>query len=284
MKFKVLFILFNIVLFLSFFTIFLLPFFVLDGGFMVEFWTKNWFFGLVFLAILGIVNGAFLANWKLLSCLEREDWPGLAAHLEREVIEKKRYGRRKVRLLCDSLLLLGDFATIRKLAAALRADKPSAFAPLATRFAAAELLAADYEALYAITSEFAGAKCADRDWLAFYGAFSRHLALRYGDAANGMLPLARDSSDPIVTLLSGYVCDKLLPLKVSDRTDELVAAARDARERLLGKFTRSQWLSYLETAKSEMHVVILAKLIDEATVSLFPASAPSGSLASARKA
>ena len=59
MKFKVLFVIFNIVLFLSFLTIFLLPFFILDASFMLEFWSKNWYFGAIFLVILGVVNFAF---------------------------------------------------------------------------------------------------------------------------------------------------------------------------------------------------------------------------------
>ena len=88
MKFKVLFITFNIVLFLSFLTIFLLPFFILDGSFMLEFWSKNWYFGLIFIIILGIVNAAFISNWKMLSFLEREDWPALSSCSKRKLSEK----------------------------------------------------------------------------------------------------------------------------------------------------------------------------------------------------
>jgi len=269
MKFKVLFITFNIVLFLSFLTIFLLPFFILDGNFMMEFWSKNWYFGFIFLAILGIVNAAFISNWKMLSCLEREDWPALSSFLESKIIGKKRYSKRHVRLLCDSLLLLGDFTTIRSLEAQLRSEKPKLLVSLAVRFAAAKLLAADYAALHQFASDMADKPGADHDWLAFYAAFSHQMAGNNADCAGEMLPLARVARDPVVTAISGYVCGVLLIKKFSGANEELVQTGVDAKKRILSRYTRQKWDSMIDESKSDMYVVILTKIIDETTLWLY---------------
>jgi len=269
MKFKVLFITFNIVLFLSFLTIFLLPFFILDGSFMVEFWSKNWYFGLIFIAILAIVNGAFISNWKMLSCLEKEDWPALSSWLEAKIIGKKRYSKRKVRLLCDSLLLLGDFTTIRALEAQLRAEKPQMLVSLAVRFCAAQLLASDYESLHQFASDMANTPGADRDWLLFYAAFSRQMAGTPEDCALEMLPLARTARDPVVTAIAAYVCGVLLLKKLPGRHEELEQAADGAKQRVLAKYTRNKWDSMIDESKSDMYVVILSKIIDETTLWLY---------------
>ena len=269
MKFKVLFITFNIVLFLSFLTIFLLPFFILDGSFMLEFWSKNWYFGLIFLAILGIVNAAFISNWKMLTCLEQEDWPALSSWLESRIIGKKRYSKRKVRLLCDSLLLLGDFTTIRALEAQLRAEKPQLLVSLAVRFAAAQLLSADYACLHQFASDMANTPGADRDWLRFYAAFSRQMDAHHDDCASEILPLARSARDPLVTAISGYVCGALLAKKLPGRLEELSSAADEAKERILAKYTKQKWISMIDESKSDMYVVILSKIIDETTLWLY---------------
>ncbi|NLJ47390.1 MAG: hypothetical protein GX430_12650, partial [Treponema sp.] len=62
MKFKTIFILFNAVVAFSFLFIFLFPLFILGGEYAVGFWKTNWFLGILFLVILGILNWFFLSN------------------------------------------------------------------------------------------------------------------------------------------------------------------------------------------------------------------------------
>lgn len=263
MKFKVLFVIFNIVLFLSFLTIFLLPFFILDASFMLEFWSKNWYFGAIFLVILVLVNLAFLANWKMLSYLEQEDWPALSRYLEGEVFEKGRYSKRKVQLLCDSLLLLGDFATVRKLQDLLEAKKPALLGVLGVRFSAAHLLAGDYESMYALSATHGISAGGDRDWMNFFAAFSRHMSKKYEESAALMLAILEKARDPLVVALAGYIAGELLVRMVPARANELSSAASGAKTKITAKYTRQKWLALVEEEKSGIHVVILSKLIDE---------------------
>jgi hypothetical protein len=272
MKFKALFVTFNIVLFLSFLIIFLLPFFILDSTFMLDFWGKNWYFGIVFLVILGVVNVMFLTHWKLLVFLENEDWPGLAQYLETSIFEKKRIVSRDVRLLSDSLLLLGDFATLRKLEKFLRASRPSLLPALAARFAAANVLSADYPAVHELSASLSALKPHKREWLSFYDAFARHLEKNPDAAAEGMIPLAVSASEPLVAALSGYLCGTVLSGRKSSKSDELSSAARSAKERITRKFTEKKWGQYVDESKSDMQVVVVGKLLNETGSWLYPKS------------
>ncbi len=270
MKFKALFVIFNIVLILSFLTIFLLPLFLLDGAFMLEFWRKNWYFGGIFLVVLTFVNALFLSQWKMLSYLEREDWPALARHLEGRIIGKKYFSRRTVRLYCDSLILLSDFPGIKRLSATLETGKPALFSLFSPRFAAASVLSGDLEGAYRIAT----APCRDagwesREWRAFYAGFARHLGSRPEDAAGILLPLARAARDPLIALLSGFLCGMVLAKSLAGLSDELSAAAAEAKSRVGSAFPRNRWNQYVEEAKADMQVVILGKLIGEATAWLY---------------
>lgn len=270
MKFKALFISFNIVLLLSFVTVFLLPMLVLGGSFMLEFWSKNWFFGAIFLFVFLAVNAVFLSYWKMLSYLEKEDWPGLSQYLESEVFERKRYNSRKVRLLCDSLLLLGDFATVGKLEELLRSERPRLFSTIGIRFVAACLLSGDYGRMMSLIAELRALKCPDGEWLGFYAAFSGTLRSLPDEAATGFMPLATAGKEPLVVALSGYLAGDVLAKKLPARQTELSDAADSARARLSAKYSRKKWAGYVEDMKADMHVVVLGKLIDESNRWLFP--------------
>lgn len=267
MKFRILFVIFNIVLFLSFLTIFLLPFFVLDASFLMDFWKKNWYFSIIFIAILGIVNAVFIANWKTLTLLEKEDWPALSRCLERDVFERNRVSRRKVQLLADSLVLLGDFTTMRRLQETLAARKPTILDALAERFASGLLLSADYSALYSFASAYRDGH--NRDWMRFFAAFARHMEKKYAESADGMLSLCETARDPLITALSGYFSQKLLAHQLPERSDALERSGSLAKERIVAAYTREKWIRLVGEEKSNIHVVVMTKLIDELDPWLF---------------
>jgi hypothetical protein len=270
MKFKTLFAIFNIVLILSFLTVFLLPAFILDRAFMVEFWSKNWYFALVFILVIFLVNVIFLTHWKMLSCLEKEDWPGLSQYLENRIFGQKKYNRRNVGLLCDSLLLLGDFSTLQKLEKALRTDRPRLLAVHAVKFASAFLLSGDYQKVDQFSVSLCREKGSDTDWLTFYAAFSRHLAKKTDDAVADLIYLSESASAPLVTALGGYMTAVVLPRSLSpERGDECIRASEQAKKRITAKYSKVKWNALVEDSKAEMQVVVLGKLVDEASLWLF---------------
>ena len=270
MKIKALFASFNIVLIISFLIIFFLPFFILDAAFMREFWLKNWYLAVIFLGILIFVNILFFSYRKIFTCLEAEDWPALAQYLETEIFEKNRITKRKAQLLCDALLILGDFATVKKLEDLLRTKKPRLFASLDVRFVSAVLLSADYNRMYTLAGELAEMKGAERDWMHFFMAFSVQLSGRFSDAADRFLLLTGSAKDPLVTAMSGYLSGVVLSRKLPERKSALVCASDEARKRLLDTYSVRKWSRFIADSKADMHVVILSKLVDETGKWLFP--------------
>jgi len=75
MKFKTIYILFNAVILISFAFIFFMPLLLLGSDYFSLFVAKNWIAGVLFVITLIIINGYFLANWKLFRLLEsRGTW------------------------------------------------------------------------------------------------------------------------------------------------------------------------------------------------------------------
>jgi len=95
---------------------------------------------LIFMALLLVGIGIyFLFNYRLLSLLEREDWPALAYYLEQEVIVKGRYNSRKVRLLVSSYMVISDYQSIQNLEDKALLAKPSVVESNALVFGAARV-------------------------------------------------------------------------------------------------------------------------------------------------
>jgi hypothetical protein len=269
MKFKALCVSFNIVLFLSLLIVFLLPAFVFDGSALAEFWLRNWFLGVIFALIVVCVNMVFASYWKTMGYLEREDWPGLAQYLETEAFSKKRFSYRKMSLLCDALLLLGDGATVARLEDTLKAAKPALRVRLGVRFTSAALVMRDYARIRALSEDLGALKGAETDWLSFHAAFASLLERDYGDAALRFAGLAERAREPLVVAISGFVAASVLPSKVSGDSKGLVAAGMAARDRILSKFGKRKWASFVDEAKSDMRVVVLGKIVDETTAWVF---------------
>lgn len=271
MKFKSIFILFNIILVFAFAFIFFMPFAFLGGAYSMTFWSKNWPLFLFFIAVLAGFNAFFISNWKMFRLLESEDWTALASLLEDRVFKKKRYDRRTIRLLVNTCLLKGDMAAIERAEAILRQHKPSALRRDAVLFGAARLLKNDAEASVAFLSEFSDGKGVENQaWIVFYYGFSLVLSKRAADASP-RLESSLSAKDPVLALLSAYVlgtlCASASKPAEKKRLIELAERTRaDIADRYKGASQgRSRWSREMERAKSEIHIVILSKILDEAS-------------------
>lgn len=277
MKFKVLFTILNIVLFTAFLVVFFLPYILVSPEYMAEFWRGNWFLGLFFLFSVILVNSLFIRNWHIMSCLEREDWPALAEYLEKQVFYRKKTGQRPVRLLYESLVLLGDFETLDKLAVLLKKEDPRRYRSMIRSFTGAAILAGDYEQVMALCAELRAEHTLEdttAGWITFYHGLSRYLD---GDAAGSVedfSPLARESPDPLLRVISAFLCSTVRK-KV---TDDSVPVPHDilekdialAREHITASYSEQKWNRYLEKNERLIEIVILGKLPRQASKWLFP--------------
>lgn len=275
MKFKALVVSINIVLIVTFLCLFFLPFFFISPSFMPELWPRNLFAAIIFVFTLVILNYAFIGNWAVMDFLEKEDWPGLAHYLEVRVISRNRYGKRNVRLLLESLVVLGDFSTIEKLAAQLKDSMPRLYRELAPSLSGAFILAGKYD-LASGTAVFAigngkGLRRDDLAWLKFYRGLSSYMSRSYDCALRDFVPLCAESDDPLITAIAGYLCSvsgKRLG-EAGNGSGEIAGAARAAKERVRGKISKKSWNRYVDRAKEDIRIVILGSLINQAGVWLY---------------
>lgn len=273
MKFRTIFILFNVVILVSFCFVFFFPFFVLGAGPSFAFWKANWYLALFFLLLLAALNAFFLANRKVFTLVEREDWKALSSYLADQILGKGRYRASSVRLLVNAYLLQSDVEGIDRLEADLGAKKPALLRSNALLFGVTRLLRnrlSDAESFFA---RYLDAKDVEsRDWLRFDYAFSLVLQKRVADA----LPFLKEglaSRDAVLSLLSAYLLGSLGVGSAASAAEkaELKELAESARARLAKRFSAIRWSKEVERAKGEVHIVILSTLVDDAGRWLFAA-------------
>jgi hypothetical protein len=275
MKFRTIYILFNVVVVLSFLFVFFMPFFLLGPEYSLAFWKSNWYLALIFLLVIGALNAFFIANWQIFVLVEKEDWASLSVHLVDKIFNKKRYGSRHVDLLVNAYLLMSDVDGIGRLETELAAHRPELLKHSAVLFGVTRLLRNRPAEAEAFLKPYLEAKGVDsRDWLRFDYAFSLVLQRRFSDAAP-YLREAASSHDAILSLLSAYLLGSLVAAAAATEAEktELRALADATRSRLRKRFPGQRWNREVERAKSEVHIVVLTKLIDDACRWLFEAPA-----------
>lgn len=253
MKIKTLFLVFNIVFLTIFITLFSLPLAVLGSEALGSFWGRQWWLGLLFAGIVIAVNGTFFAYWRLLSLLEVQDWPGLAAYLEREVYNRRRVTASSVRILLESLFLIGDFEGVEKLAERLAQVNQRALGRFAHRIAAVLIVGQRYAAAEALCADTARNPHRDEDWHRFFSVFLEPLQGKpYPTAA--LRDIAQTARDPLVVSLAGYL---------NSKPGRDAAASEAAKKRVLENCGRKRFESILREAQTAVHGIVLSSLFGE---------------------
>lgn len=271
MKFRTIYILFNVVVVLSFLFVFLLPFFLLGAEYSLGFWKDNWYLAAIFLLVIGALNAFFILNWKVFSLVEKEDWSALSVHLVDLIFNKKRYTGRHVALLVNAYLLQSDVEGIARLEDELRARRPELLRRNAVLFGVTRLLRNKPDEAAAFLQPYLGARDAEsREWLRFDYAFSLALQKRLGEATP-YLKEGTASRDAVLALLSAYLLGSLAAVAAPSETEResLKSLSQSTREKLRKRFPGPRWNREVERAKGEIHIVVLSRLIDDAGRWLF---------------
>ena len=268
MKLKVLIIIFNAVLLTIFFTVLSFSFFTVGTEFIGSFFKNYWIFVLFFMILFIGMNIFFINNLKLITTLEAEDWPALSLYLETEIFEKHHLTAKKVRLLCEISILLGDFEILKRLEHILEEYKPEYIRTFGSRFAAAKLLSNDYQGLAEFMTRIAGQPHKTSPWIPFYDAFSAQMLKRYREAAEKFSHILETEEEPLVRLLGDYfmACGLYHYIDVSkDEADKRI----EEEKRKLKKHSLQHWKKYAQKEKQNIHVLVLTKAIDDALTWLF---------------
>ena len=224
-------------------------------------------FMILLLAGMGIY---FLLNYRLLSLLEREDWPALAYYLEQKIIVKGRYNSRRVRILASSYLVVSDYQSLEKLESKALVAKPSVVEKNVLVFGAARVLSGKHkEAAGFFRAHLETCDAKDKQWVRWYLGFSQLLSGAFILAEPEFSSLAVSSDDLIITGLSAFFLDNSLA-KHSLKSAECRAVAENGRNRVIGVIKNAEnWKKEAERTGTEIHMAIISKYINEAEKWLF---------------
>jgi hypothetical protein len=234
------------------------------------FWRSGWPLIVMLVLALVFLNVFFLSRRRLYRLLEREDWPALADYLESVVIRRGRYASRLVRLLANTYLVMSDSAAVTNLETRVAAARPALLEANALVFGAARILGGDPAgAAQFFAARLEKARGGDREWIRWYGGFSRLLDRRFEEAAEEFKALAVSSSDALITGLSSYFLGSTLR-KNTDNGEECRRIAGEGADRVR-KIIRNpgEWAKEVSKIETGVHAALLRRYIDEAETWLF---------------
>jgi hypothetical protein len=265
LKFKSIFILFNIILIIFLAVLCLTPALMLGSSFAASFWRANWFLVLVLGAILMGFDAYFIINQRLYALLEKEDWPALVHYLEDRVIRQGKYSHRLVRLLANTYLVLSDSPSVMSLENKAAIAKPSLVDDNVLVFGTARILGRDISgAVRFFGTRVDSSKPALRQWIRWYYGFALLLDRQYAQAADEFSLLARSSSDGVIAALAAYFLKEAVVRALPDRAEEIDAASAEGRKRVLKALPAlKNWTREISRINSEIHAAALAKYLDE---------------------
>lgn len=271
MKFKIIFILFNILIVFSFFMLMILPATVFGSEYASEFWRSKWYFSLFFAAVIGGLNIYFARNWKMFTYLENENWNGLTAYLEGQIYTKKKITKRKVLLLINTYILHSQIEDLQKLSVYLETEKFDVKRNFILQFGIVHLVRNDPEAISEYFGRYMHLKTAQHEWINWCYSFGLVMQRNIDDGRKSLLANVSDIKSPIVLLLTLYLLDSIVFDDAPDR--EFVTQEKEAFSR---KYTSRILTQELEKAKSNVLIVVLLKIINQAIDWLFPPAEADG--------
>jgi hypothetical protein len=276
LKFKSIFIIFNILIVFFLVIIGLLPVIILGGGFAGSFWRSAWPLGAVLLLALVVLDIFYFTNRKLFRLLEREDWPALADYLESLVIRKGRYSSRLVRLLANTYVVMSDSAAVMNLENKAAIAKPRLVDNNALIFGAAHILGGDTAGavkFFSARMEKGAVKGRDALWVRWYYGFSLLLSRQFDKAAAEFKVLAFESADALIAGLSAYFLSDKIMKNSSDPLDNK-HAAEEGRKRIRETVkSLREWEAETAKIETEVHAAILRNYLGEAGAWLFGSAA-----------
>jgi len=274
LKFKFLMIIFSILIVFVIVVVVLLPMMLAGSGSALEVNFRLITLPLLaFMVILLIGMGIFFFfNYRLLSLLEREDWPALAYYLEQKVFVKGKYSNRNVRLLASSYLVISDYNSVLKLENKVMLAKSAIIDKNLLLFGSARVLSgkhAEAAAFFSSHLEKDKFNSKDEHWVRWYYGFSLLLSGAFKLAQPEFAFLAVSSNDAVLAGLSAYFLSNSIK-KHSENPDDCLAASESGRIRVINAVkNRAGWKKEAAKMGSDIHVAIIKKYIEETNQWLF---------------
>ncbi|MDR3114269.1 MAG: hypothetical protein LBU25_01980 [Treponema sp.] len=271
MKFRYVFIAFNVIIFFFLLVIGILSFYILGPEMALEFWQASRFFILLMILVLAGLDVFYVMNRRLYILLEREDWPGLIQYLETRIIQDKHYSSILVRLLINTYFILSEPASVTNLEYKIAQGKPALIEEHALLFGAGRILAKDIRGAVQFFSARLDAAVArsgkglffKKDprktaWIRFYYGFTLLLERQFSIAAEQFIILSKEAKEPVLIGLSAYFLAEILSKMLLDRGLDLQATAADGRNRVgAALHTIDAWYKEATKLQNEIYGAIL---------------------------
>jgi hypothetical protein len=274
LKFKFIFIIFNIIIVFFLLAVCLIPLFMMGPAYAMDLWASGWPLVLTLVFVLVWLNVFYFTKRRLYYLLEREDWPALLDYLEQQVISRGHYSSRLVQLLANTYLVMSDSAGVMTLENKTAIAKPALVEANALVFGAARILGGDTAgAANFFSLRLEKGKIKDAQWIRWYYGFSLLLDRQFEKAAAEFKALAAESSDVLITGLSAYFLGDTLR-KYGENGEECRARAGEGRDRVLRIVKNAgEWNREAAKIETEVHAAIIKKYIGQAGAWLFGGSA-----------
>jgi hypothetical protein len=247
-----------------------LPFLLIGREYTKDFFLMTWpMFLLLVLVLTGFIV-FFLANYRLYSLFEREDWHALTSYLESEIYGKGRYTSKKIKLLASSYLLNSDNASVLQLESKTFAAKPGIVDKIALIFGSARILSGNFrEAADFFKSRIKKGKTSEQSWIRWFYGFSHVLSGDFSQAEPELIFLAESSGNSIVTGLSAYLLYHNLA-NYSMNSQICQTAAENGRKRVINSLKNKEgWEKEILKSGNDIHTTIIKKYINETGIWVF---------------
>jgi len=261
LKFKIIFILFNIVVVFSFLIVTLMPFFMLGGEYSLQFFKDAWYLFLIFLITIGIIDSYFFLNWKMFSLLESEKWDDLINYLENRIYVKKKITLGLLKILSNTYLIKSNIDGISKLEKFLRQEKPGLIKKMVISLSVPFFKDGRSEKMEEYFREYSSEKGVSRiNWVKFLYAFSLILNNKREEASNLLIDLCKTKLPPILKLMVIYSLNPFFNINIKDKSNCIELN----KNKISSKYKKERLDSELERLNDMVLILVLSKFSKEA--------------------
>ncbi|MDR0645141.1 MAG: hypothetical protein LBG05_09635 [Treponema sp.] len=266
MKIKTVFLFFNVIV-TFFIAITGVVFFTTQDG-SGDFWNQFLPLLIVLFTVLVILDVYCFLNGKLLSLMEKEDWPGTVQYLEEKVIKKGRYTPYFVSLLVQNYLLLADITAIVDLENKTTIANPRLIDRFALLFGIARVLQKDITGASNFFADRINARKPNKkdfQWVKFYYAFTMLLNWRFAEASKEFIVLSKISTNTVITGLSAWFLYDVLAKAMPGQREDVNNAAQEGIKRVKERiYDEQEWRNKAVSMQKNIYVAILAQYIQDA--------------------
>ncbi|MGC9311127.1 MAG: hypothetical protein ACP5IA_00440 [Sediminispirochaetaceae bacterium] len=265
MKFKLIFLLFNVLILLSFAVVIIMPVMMLGPDYPISLWSTTWYLPALFILIIIAIDSYFFINWRLFSLLEAENWTELVDFLEGKIFQKGTIQTSYVRILIQSYFVTGNVRKIEPLEQHLREKRPALLRKFALELGMPKVLHKEHNDMVAFFGEFSDKNVPHRRWIRFLHAFGVIMKREHAEGREMLLELSREVREPILKALIMYTLDpfRTLDNEVLDQVDQM-------KEEMQAKYSRQHLERELDRHKDNIAMIVMAPIIRDAIVWLFP--------------